>query len=132
MRTNLIHSPTDRIILIGTGETATDTLWRLCASGARIRWYADSADVGAETVLAHALAGGRIEVTFEDPGTAPLGEAAAIVAANGDGRDLRLVEHARASGTPIHVAGRPDLSSLTLDDLDRAAPRPRSARLKIA
>jgi siroheme synthase (precorrin-2 oxidase/ferrochelatase) len=127
-----IYSTKDPVILIGTGETATTMLWRLCAAGARVRWYADSADVGAETVLAHALAGGRIELSFDDPGTAPLGDAAVIVAENVDGRDLRLVERARASGTPIHVAGRPDLSSIALDEIARAPSRPWRATLQTA
>lgn len=67
MRTNLTHSPADHVVLVGTGEAAMAALWRLCAAGARIRWYADSPDVGEEAVLAHALGGGRVELSFGDP-----------------------------------------------------------------
>jgi siroheme synthase (precorrin-2 oxidase/ferrochelatase) len=121
MHTTPTNSLTDRVVVIGTGETAVEALWRLCAAGARIRWYAEHADVGEEAVLAYALGGGRIELCFDDPRAAPLGGAAAVVAARGDGRDLQIAERARASAVPVHVAGRPDLSSITLADLDRAA-----------
>ena len=122
MRSASTISPTDRILLIGSDETAMAALWRLCAAGARIRWYADRADVGAETVLAHALGGGRIELCFDDPHAAPLGDAAAIVVARNDDCNLRIAERARASAVPVHVTGRPDLSSIALADLECTAP----------
>jgi siroheme synthase (precorrin-2 oxidase/ferrochelatase) len=121
MRTTPTNPLADHVVLIGTGETAVAALWRLCAAGARIRWYADHADVGEEAVLAHALGGGRIELCFDDPRTAPLGGAAAVVTARGDGRDLQIAERARADAVPVHVAGRPDLSSVMLTDLECAA-----------
>jgi siroheme synthase (precorrin-2 oxidase/ferrochelatase) len=121
MHTTPTNSLTDRVVVIGTGKTAVEALWRLCAAGARIRWYADHADVGEEAVLAHALGRGRIELSFDDPRAARLDGTAAVVAARGDGRDLQIAERARASAVPVHVAGRPDLSSITLADLDRAA-----------
>ena len=121
MRLTSTISPTDRVLLIGSGETAMAALWRLCAAGARIRWYADRADVGEETVLAHALGGGHIELSFDDPLAASLDGTAALVVASDRSRDIRLAERARASGVPVHVVGRPDISGLTLADLDRAA-----------
>ena len=72
MRANLTNSPADHIVLVGTGEAAMAALWRLRASGAHVRWFADRADLGEETVLAHALGGGRIELTFDDPLSASL------------------------------------------------------------
>lgn len=102
MHTNLANSPADHIVLVGTGESAMAALWRLCAAGARVRWYADSADVGAEAVLAHALGGGRIELSFDDPLAAPLDGATAIVVAGDDRRRVGLAERARASGLPVH------------------------------
>ena len=121
MRTNPTNPLANHVVLVGTGETAVAALWRLCAAGARIRWYADHADVGEETMLAHALGGGRVELCFDDPRAAPLDGAAAVVTARGDGRDLQIAERARAGAVPVHVAGRPDVSSVTLAELDRAA-----------
>jgi siroheme synthase (precorrin-2 oxidase/ferrochelatase) len=110
MRTTLTHPPADHIVLVGTGATAMAALWRLCAAGAHIRWYADSADVGEEAILAHALAGGRIELSFDDPLTAPLEGATAIVIADGETRHVRLAERARASGLVVHFGGEIALS----------------------
>jgi siroheme synthase (precorrin-2 oxidase/ferrochelatase) len=113
MRTNLTHSPTDHVVLVGTGATAMAALWRLCAAGAHVRWYADSADVGEEAILAHALGGGRIELSFDDPLTAPLEGATAIVIADGESRHVRLAERARASGLAVHFGGEIALSGAT-------------------
>jgi siroheme synthase (precorrin-2 oxidase/ferrochelatase) len=121
MRTNLTNSPADHIVLVGTGEAALAALWRLCAAGARIRWFADRADVGEETVLAHALGGGQIELRFDDPLAASLDGTAALVIPRDGSCDPRLAERARASGVPVHFVGRPDLAGVTLADLDRAA-----------
>ncbi len=59
MRKKLINSPSDHVVLVGSGASALAALWHLCATGAHIRWYAGSPDVGEEAILAHALAGGR-------------------------------------------------------------------------
>ena len=122
MRTTPTKTLTDHVVLIGTGETAVAALWRLCAAGARIRWYPDHADVGEEAMLAHALGRGRIELCFDDPRAAPLGGAAAVVTARGDEHGLRVAERARANAVPVHVAGRPDQSSITLAELEYIAP----------
>lgn len=117
MRTNLTKSPADHIVLVGTGEAAMAALWRLCAAGARIRWYANSADVGEEAVLAHALGGGRVELSFGDPPTASLDGATAIVIANESSRHVPLTERARENGVAVHHAGRPDLPGAALTEL---------------
>jgi siroheme synthase (precorrin-2 oxidase/ferrochelatase) len=111
----------DCIILIGTGERATAALWNLCATGARIRWYADRFDVGEEAVLAHALGGGRIELTFDDPLAAPLDGAAAVVIAGDGSHDHRLAERARACGVPVHFVAQPERSNEDPAGLVRAA-----------
>jgi siroheme synthase (precorrin-2 oxidase/ferrochelatase) len=108
MRTNLTNSPADHIVLVGTGEAAMAALWRLRAAGAHVRWFADRADVGEETVLAHALGRGRIELTFDDPLSASLDGATAIVIASD--RRAPLAERARAGGVAIHFAGEPESS----------------------
>jgi hypothetical protein len=108
MRTNLTNLPADHIVLVGTGEAAMAALWRLRAAGAHVRWFADRADVGEETVLAHALGRGRIELTFDDPLSASLDGATAIVIASD--RRAPLAERARAGGVAIHFAGEPESS----------------------
>jgi len=108
MRTNLTNLPADHIVLVGTGEAAMAALWRLRAAGAHVRWFADRADVGEETVLAHALGRGRIELTFDDPLSASLDGATAIVIASD--RRAPLAERARAGGVAILFAGEPESS----------------------
>ena len=110
-------SSTDRIVVIGSSTGTMAALWRLCAAGARIRWFADRADIGDETVLAHALGGGRVEITFDDPLAAPLDGVTAVVITGDSSRDVRFAERARASGVPISFVGQPDL-----DDLLSARP----------
>jgi hypothetical protein len=105
MRTESSFSATDRVIVIGTGAAAMAALWRLCAAGARIRWYADCADIGEEAILAHALGGGRVELSFDDPMTASLAGATAIVIADGECRQAALAARARANGVAVHFVG---------------------------
>jgi siroheme synthase (precorrin-2 oxidase/ferrochelatase) len=116
MRTNLTKSPADHIVLVGTGAAAMAALWRLCAAGAHVRWFADRADVGEETVLAHALGRGRIELTFDDPLSASLEGAAAVVIADQRDRHARLAERARASGVAVHSVGAAEQSAMAPDD----------------
>src|ERR1700749_4634877 len=84
-----------------------------------------AADLGTETILASGLASklgrGRIELTFDDPRTAPLDGTTAVVAAHGDDLDLSVAERARASRVPVQVIGRPDLSTVALAGVDRPA-----------
>ena len=118
MRTNLTKSPADHIVLVGTGETAMAALWRLCAAGAHVRWYADSADLGAEAVLAHALGGGRVELSFDDPLTASLDGTTAIVIANDSDDHAPLAERARAAGVATHFAGETEPSDICVEPSD--------------
>ena len=108
MHTNLTKSLADHVVLVGTGDAAMAALWRLRAAGAHVRWFADRADVGEETVLAHALGRGRIELTFDDPLSASLDGATAIVIASD--RRAPLAERARAGGVAILFAGEPESS----------------------
>jgi siroheme synthase (precorrin-2 oxidase/ferrochelatase) len=120
MRTNLTNSPADQIVLVGSGEAAMAALWRLCAAGAHIRWYADSADVGEEAVLAHALGGGRVALSLHDPRTASLDGATALVIAGDESGHARLTERARASGLAIHLVGAAGLANLRVERSDLA------------
>src|SRR5262245_29081460 len=105
MRTNLTHFPADHVVLVGSSAAAMTALWRLCAAGARVRWYADSADVGEEAFLAHALGHGRVELSFDDPLTASLDGATAIVLASAARAGSRLADRARKDGVPVLFAG---------------------------
>lgn len=111
MRDNLNDQSADHIVLVGTGAAAMAALWRLCAAGAHIRWYVDSADIGEEAILAHALGHGRVELSFDDPFTAPLAGTTAIVLANGESGQARLAERARASGMAVQFVGETALSA---------------------
>jgi siroheme synthase (precorrin-2 oxidase/ferrochelatase) len=122
MRTKLTKSPADHIVLVGTGEAALAALWRLCAAGAHVRWFADRADVGEETVLAHALGGGRVELSFGNPPTAALDGATAIVLADESSRHGPLAERARETGVAVHHVGRRDLSAAALTEIVGAHP----------
>ena len=124
MRTNSHETPaTDRVALIGTGAAALTTLWNLAAAGAHVRWYVDRADIGTETVLASSLASrfgrGRIELTFGDPRAAPFDGTTAVVAAQGGDLDRHLAERAHADGVPVHVVGRPDLSTIAFEQIGK-------------
>jgi hypothetical protein len=110
MRTEPAIPSTDHIILVGTGAAAMAALWRLCAAGAHIRWYADSADIGEEAILAHALGGGRVELSFDDPLTASLAGASGIVIPGGERRQAALTQRARANGVAVHFVGETGLS----------------------
>ena len=114
MRDKFSNQSTDHIVLVGAGAVAMAALWRLCAAGAHIRWYADSADVGEEAVLAHALGGGRVEVSFDDPSTASLDGATGVVIAGGESRQAQLAERARASGVTVQFAGETGLVGAAL------------------
>ena len=117
MRDNLQDRSADHIVLVGTGAAAMAALWRLCAAGAHIRWYADSADIGEEAILAHALGGGRVELTFDDPLTASLAGTTEMVIACGESRQAQLAERARASGVAVQFAGEFGLSGPALTQI---------------
>jgi hypothetical protein len=109
MRDNLNDQSANHIVLVGTGAAAMAALWRLCAAGAHIRWYADSADIGEEAILAHALGHGRVELSFDDPMTVSLAGATKIVIASGESRQAQLAERARASGVAVDFIGETGL-----------------------
>ena len=116
------RSRQNRIILVGSNASAVTALWNLAAANADIRWYADHPDVGAEVGVAHGLGRGRIELRLDDPRAAPL-DGAVVVAERRDGLDVEMAERARAAHVPVHVIGRPDLSTVALADLPGSSPR---------
>jgi uroporphyrin-III C-methyltransferase / precorrin-2 dehydrogenase / sirohydrochlorin ferrochelatase len=115
------HQRDNRVILVGSSAPAVTALWSLAAAGADIRWYADDADVGAEINGAQGLGRGRLELRFDDPRTAPL-DGAVVIAARRDGLEQQIAARARAAHVPVHVIGRPDLSTVALAELEHAMP----------
>ena len=110
--------PADHIVLVGTGEAAMAALWRLSAGGARIHWYADCADVAEEAMLAHALGRGGVALSLQDPRSACLDGASALVIAGDISRHAGLAERARASGVAIHHVDRAHLPVDIHADID--------------
>jgi hypothetical protein len=114
-----------RITLVGSNAPAVTALWNLAAAHLDVRWYTDDADVGAEIGVAHGLGRGRIELRLDDPRAAPL-DGAVVVAERHDGLDVQIAERARAAHVPVHVIGRPDLSTVALAELIGGSARAES------
>ena len=69
-------------------------------------------------MLAHALGGGRIELSFDDPLTASLDGTAAIVIADASDEHAPLAERARAAGVATHFAGETQPSDICVEPSD--------------
>ncbi len=99
-----------RVVLIGGGELAINKLRLLRAAHATVRWYPLHTDV-AEEITQTAAGPGRLEVDYHDPLKANLADSIALVSAAGAPLDEKIAARARASGIPVNVVDRPDLSS---------------------
>jgi hypothetical protein len=85
----------------------------LRAAGANVRWYSSDVDV-AEEVLSAFPPPGWLELSFADPLRGRLIDVAAVVSAAGGSIDAAVVAQARADDVPVHVVGRPDISTFQL------------------
>src|SRR5262245_11930627 len=97
------------IVLVGSGEPALNKLRLLDAAGARVRWFP-----GDNILRAQAIAAGRgerIVIDVNDPRTADLSDAIAIVSAAGRPLDDDIAARARTARIPVNVVDRPDLST---------------------
>jgi siroheme synthase (precorrin-2 oxidase/ferrochelatase) len=103
------------VVLIGSGPVATAALHELVDAGASDRRFSRSVDVAEDLWLQRKPE--LIEITFRDLKSSDLIEAAAVVAAVGEPLARCVAEQARDAACPIHVVGRPDLSTLDRDDL---------------
>lgn len=112
------------ILLIGASEAALGRLNALRAAGRDVRWLPNDGDVAEEIVLLNVWRRGSLRVRLDDPLTADLSGATAVVSAAGGVVDEAIARRARASGIPVHVVGRPDLSSFGFPD-DFGGPRTR-------
>jgi uroporphyrin-III C-methyltransferase / precorrin-2 dehydrogenase / sirohydrochlorin ferrochelatase len=98
------------VVLVGSGEHATNKLRLLLAAHATVRWYPGHTDVADEIVQA-AASPGKLEVDFHDPLSSELAGSIAVVSATGDARDEQVSVRARNAGIPVNVVDRSDLST---------------------
>lgn len=93
------------IVLVGDGELAQAKLRVLLAAGARVRWYATDKTIAAADRLATlgADAASQIEILFDDPLTADLHGAIAVLSAGAGDLGPNVSAWARAQGIPVNV-----------------------------
>jgi hypothetical protein len=105
------------VLLVGSGPLAAVTLRCLIEADARVRWFSQDIDIAEEiwlTTKPH-----QLEISFREPCALDFAEAAAAFAVMGEPWATRIAKQAQASGCPVSIAGRPDLSTLGLDGDDR-------------
>jgi uroporphyrin-III C-methyltransferase/precorrin-2 dehydrogenase/sirohydrochlorin ferrochelatase len=93
------------IVLVGDGELAQAKLRVLIAAGARVRWYATDKTVSPADRLAAvgADAAAQIEILFDDPLTADLQGAIAVLSAGAGDLGPAISIWARTFGLPVNV-----------------------------
>jgi uroporphyrin-III C-methyltransferase/precorrin-2 dehydrogenase/sirohydrochlorin ferrochelatase len=93
------------IVLVGDGELAQAKLRVLLAAGARVRWYATDKTIAAAVRLAAvgADAASQIDILFDDPLTADLHGAIAVLSAGAGELGPSVSAWARAQGIPVNV-----------------------------
>jgi uroporphyrin-III C-methyltransferase/precorrin-2 dehydrogenase/sirohydrochlorin ferrochelatase len=93
------------IVLVGDGELAQAKLRVLLAAGARVRWYATDKTIAAADRLAAvgADAASQIDILFDDPLTADLHGAIAVLSAGAGDLGPSVSAWARAQGIPVNV-----------------------------
>jgi uroporphyrin-III C-methyltransferase/precorrin-2 dehydrogenase/sirohydrochlorin ferrochelatase len=98
------------VVLVGGGAHAVNKLRLLRAAHATVRWYPGRTDV--TDAIAQAISGsGRLDVERDDPLSADLTGAIAVISATCDERDEAISARARAAGIPVNVVDRADLST---------------------
>jgi siroheme synthase (precorrin-2 oxidase/ferrochelatase) len=100
------------VLLFGSSAFAASLVKRLVHAGARVRWF--PRDVGVAEELWLSGEPRQIEIAFREPRAIDFEEAAAVIATIGEPIVLRLSEQARASGCPVALLGRPELSTFSL------------------
>jgi uroporphyrin-III C-methyltransferase/precorrin-2 dehydrogenase/sirohydrochlorin ferrochelatase len=93
------------IILVGDGELALAKLRVLLSAGAHVRWYATDKTLAASDRLAAigADATSQVEILTDDPLTADLKGAIAILSAGAGDVGPAISARARALGLPVNV-----------------------------
>lgn len=114
------------VAVIGAGVAAVQAVRLLRSAGANVRWYASDVDVAEEVLLAFPPPG-WLELSFADPLGGRLIDVAAVVSAAGKAIDEAVAAQARAADVPVHVVGRPDISTFQLTAPVTASPARRAA-----
>jgi uroporphyrin-III C-methyltransferase / precorrin-2 dehydrogenase / sirohydrochlorin ferrochelatase len=93
------------IVLVGDGELALAKLRVLVAAGARVRWYATdkSVEPAARLAALGADASAQVEILFDDPLSASLHGAIAVLSAGAGDLGGEVSAWARAHGLPVNV-----------------------------
>jgi uroporphyrin-III C-methyltransferase/precorrin-2 dehydrogenase/sirohydrochlorin ferrochelatase len=93
------------IVLVGDGDLAQAKLRVLIAAGARVRWYATDKSIAPSDRLAAlgADAASQIEILADDPLTADLQGAIAVLSAGAGDLGPLVSAWARAQGIPVNV-----------------------------
>ena len=93
------------IVLVGDGELAQAKLRVLLAAGANVRWYAtDKTETPADRLAAlGADAASQIEILLDDPLSADLHGAIAVLSAGAGDLGPNVAAWARAQGIPVNV-----------------------------
>jgi hypothetical protein len=123
---SFLDSGGQTIAVIGGAGAAAEAVRLLRAAGANVRWYSTEVDVAEEVFLAYPPPG-WLELTFADPLAGDLVRFAGIVSAAGAPLDDAVSARARASGVPVQVIARPDLSSARILNAEVSAPVDRPA-----
>jgi uroporphyrin-III C-methyltransferase/precorrin-2 dehydrogenase/sirohydrochlorin ferrochelatase len=89
------------VLLVGAGDLARAKLRLLAAAGARIRWYATDGHHGVGGL--EPAASSRIELATDDPLTADLTGAIAILCAGAGEIGPAMSARAKAAGIPVNV-----------------------------
>jgi putative NAD(P)-binding protein len=96
------------VLLVGSGPLAAVTLRCLIDADAHVRWFSQDIDIAEEiwlTARPH-----QLEISFREPCDLDFADAAAAFAVIGEPWATRIARQAQASGCPVSVAGRPDLT----------------------
>ncbi len=93
------------IVLVGDGDLAQAKLRVLIAAGARVRWYATDKSIAPADRLAAlgADAASQVEILSDDPLTADLQGAIAVLSAGAGELGPAVSAWARAQGIPVNV-----------------------------
>jgi hypothetical protein len=110
----------ETVLLVGSGSLAQSLMLRLVDAGAHVRWFTQDADVAEEIWLSGRP--GHIAIALREPSAADIEHADSVIVAVGEPIASRIAAQARALNRPVAVLGRPDLSTLDLDDTDASGP----------
>jgi hypothetical protein len=110
----------ETVLLVGSDRSAKALMLRLVNAGVRVRWFAQDVDVAEELWLSGHP--DRIAIALREPRAAEIENAAAVIVTAGDPIAGRVSAQARALDRPVAVLGRPDLSTIDLDDPDHRGP----------